>query len=82
MTFDYLRGRRPGDKHSRFKIRRRLFIALLFLSLLIGWIAVGLFLPWFDTTFSTPSLSARETLPPLRLAGLPAPSSSFRVPAL
>ncbi|MCB8840182.1 hypothetical protein [Aurantimonas sp. VKM B-3413] len=45
------------DKESRFKVRRWLFLAMLFLSLLVGWIAVGLLLPWFDTTFSTPALN-------------------------
>ncbi len=45
------------DKESRFKVRRRLFLATLFVSLLVGWIVVGLLLPWFDTTFSVPALN-------------------------
>ncbi|UIJ73338.1 hypothetical protein [Aurantimonas sp. HBX-1] len=67
---DYFRKRRSRDKHTRFKIKRRLFIALLFLSLLFGWIAIGLFMPWFETTFSAPSLSARETPAPQQAAAL------------
>ncbi|MEX6507464.1 hypothetical protein [Jiella sp. M17.18] len=78
MRLDVFRGKRPRDKHSRFKIKRRLFIALLFLSLLAGWIAIGLLLPWFDTTFSTPSLSLFETRSPPRFAALPAPFPSLR----